>query len=520
MNNIDAYDVTLRDGTQGEGVSFSVEDKIRVALKIDELGIKYIEGGWPGSNDRDEAFFKKIKNERLINSKLTAFGSTRRANNNCDNDANVQSLLKAETNVITIVGKTWDFHVKKALKISNEENLELISDTIEYLKKRTDEVFFDAEHFFDGYKANEEYSISTIISAIDAGADGVILCDTNGGSTPWEIDKAVKVIKKISKNKILGIHSHNDSDLGVANALQAVLAGANQIQGTINGYGERCGNANLCSIIANLNLKMNIQCIKKENLKKLSEVSNFINELANLPINNKLPFVGKSAFAHKGGIHVSAVMRDTSTYEHIEPELVGNKRRVLVSDLSGRSNITYKLNELGITNVDDDNLSIILQELKKLENNGYEFENVDASFELFVKKFSGNYVPKIELIETEINTRQIIPSSDSFAKVKVRINNQVIENHSSGTGPVNALDNALRKTLINEYPSLKEVELKDYRVRVVSGSKGTESLVRVIIESSDKKTSWSTIGVSSDIVEASWKALIDSFEYKLMILTS
>tara|TARA_B100000131_G_scaffold118219_1_gene115245 strand:- start:36662 stop:38224 length:1563 start_codon:yes stop_codon:yes gene_type:complete len=520
MKNVDVYDVTLRDGTQGEGVSFSVEDKIRVAHKIDELGVKYIEGGWPGSNDRDEQFFKKIKKEKMVNSKIAAFGSTRRANIKCDDDSNIQSLLKAETKVITLVGKTWDFHVAKALKINNEENLELINDSISYLKERTEEVFFDAEHFFDGYKSNKEYSISCIESAIKAGVNGVILCDTNGGSTPWEIESAVKEINNMFSETTIGIHTHNDSDLGVANALQAVLAGATQIQGTINGYGERCGNANLCSIIANLNLKMNIKCIDDSNLEKLSDVSTFINELANLPSNNKLPFVGKSAFAHKGGIHVSAVMRDSSTYEHVEPNKVGNKRRVLVSDLSGRSNISYKLEELGIENIENESLSLILNELKTLENNGYEFENVDASFELLARKIVGNYNPKIKLIETEINSRQIVPSKDSLARIKVEINNKIFENESSGSGPVNALDNALRETLVKEYPSLKEVELKDYRVRVVSGSKGTESLVRVIIESTDKKTSWSTIGVSRDIVEASWKALIDSFEYKLMNLPS
>ena len=513
---VDAYDVTLRDGTQGEGISFSVEDKIRVAHEIDELGVKYIEGGWPGSNNRDEEFFEKIKKEKLINSQITSFGSTRRAGNTCDEDINLQSLLKSETPVITIVGKTWDFHVEKALKISNDENLKIISDSVEYLKRRTNEVFFDAEHFFDGYKSNSKYALSTLKAAYDSGIDGLILCDTNGGTTPWEISEIVTDVVKKFKKTIIGIHTHNDSDFGVANAIQAVLSGATQVQGTINGYGERCGNANLCSIIANLNLKMNINCIPEENLRKLSDVSNFINELANLPINNKLPFVGKSAFAHKGGIHVSAVMRDSATYEHIEPNTVGNKRRVLVSDLSGKSNIIYKLKELGIEDIADDKLSMILKQLKSLENEGYEFENVDASFELLVKKISGKYKSKIELLETEINTRQIIPSSESSARVKIKIKNDTIENSAKGSGPVNALDNALREILIEKYPNLKDLTLKDYRVRVVSGSKGTESLVRVIIETSDMKDSWSTIGVSADIVQASWKALIDSFEYKLM----
>tara|TARA_Y100001960_G_scaffold41140_1_gene40086 strand:- start:371 stop:1936 length:1566 start_codon:yes stop_codon:yes gene_type:complete len=511
-----AYDVTLRDGTQGEGVSFSIEDKIRVSHKLDELGVAYIEGGWPGSNDRDEGFFKEAQKQNYKVSRITAFGSTRRAGQDCDKDINIQSLLSANTSVVTIVGKTWDFHVTEALGITNEQNIELISDSIEYLSKRVDEVFFDAEHFFDGFKANQKYATECIKSAINSGAKGVVLCDTNGGSTPWDIGEIVQKIRKINKKSILGIHTHNDSDLGVANALQAVLSGANQVQGTINGYGERCGNGNLCSIIANLNLKMGIACISDTNLKKLYQVSNYINELANLPRNNKLPFVGKSAFAHKGGIHVSAVVKNNLTYEHIEPSSVGNSRRILISDLSGKSNVKYKLNELKINNISDEEIIKIVNELKRLENEGYEFEGVDASFELLAKKISGDYEAKIELIESEINTRQIIPSTKSSARVKIKINNETIENTAEGLGPVNALDIALRNALIKYYPHLKDIELTDYKVRVVTGSKGTESLVRVIMESTDGKSTWSTIGVSRDIVEASWKALIDSIEYKLI----
>ena len=515
-----AYDVTLRDGTQGEGVSFSIEDKIRVSHKIDELGVAYIEGGWPGSNDRDEGFFKAVQKETYNSSKIVAFGSTRRVNNSCDDDLNIQSLLSANTSVVTIVGKTWDFHVTEALGITNEENLELISDTIQYLSKRADEVFFDAEHFFDGFKANKKYATQCIESALNAGAKGVVLCDTNGGSTPWEISEIVSKIRKIDTKSILGIHTHNDSDLGVANALQAVLSGANQVQGTINGYGERCGNANLCSIIANLNLKMGINCIADANLKKLYEVSNYINDLANLPKNNKLPFVGKSAFAHKGGIHVSAVVKNNLTYEHIEPTVVGNSRRILISDLSGKSNVRYKLEELNIDGITDEDISKIVNELKTLENQGYEFEGVDASFELLAKRISGGYKPKIELIESEINTRQIVPSTKSMARVKIKINNETIENTATGLGPVNALDIALRGALMKYYPHLNDIELTDYKVRVVTGSKGTESLVRVIMESTDGENTWSTIGVSRDIVEASWKALIDSIEYKLISQSS
>jgi len=516
-----AYDVTLRDGTQGEGISFSVQDKIRISHKIDELGVKYIEGGWPGSNARDEGFFEQVKKEKYSNSNIVAFGSTRRAKTTCEKDSNIQALLKAETSAVTIVGKTWDFHVSEALKISNEENFELISDSINYLSKRVDEVFFDAEHFFDGYKSNSDFSQNCLTTALESGATGVVLCDTNGGTTPWEISEIVTNIKKTNKNIILGIHTHNDSGLGVANALAAVRAGANQVQGTINGYGERCGNANLCTIIANLNLKMGINCISDKNLTKLYEVSNFISDMANLSKDGKAPFIGKSAFAHKGGIHVSAIVKNNLTYEHVDPQKIGNQRRILISDLAGRSNILYKLNELKIADeVSDENISEILSELKKLENYGYEFEGVDASFELLVKKVSNQYKPKIELIETEINTRQIVPSNESSAKVVIKIDNEIIENTASGSGPVNALDLALRGALLDKFQFLNEVVLTDYRVRVVGGNKGTESLVRVIIESSDKDITWSTIGVSKDIVDASWKALIDSIEFKLMKASS
>ncbi|MFL2641880.1 MAG: citramalate synthase [Thermodesulfobacteriota bacterium] len=516
-----AYDVTLRDGTQGEGISFSVQDKIRISHKIDELGVKYIEGGWPGSNARDEGFFEQVKKEKYSNSNIVAFGSTRRAKTTCEKDSNIQALLKAETSAVTIVGKTWDFHVSEALKISNEENFELITDSINYLSKRVDEVFFDAEHFFDGYKSNSDFSQNCLTTALESGATGVVLCDTNGGTTPWEISEIVTNIKKTNKNIILGIHTHNDSGLGVANALAAVRAGANQVQGTINGYGERCGNANLCTIIANLNLKMGINCISDKNLTKLYEVSNFISDMANLSKDGKAPFIGKSAFAHKGGIHVSAIVKNNLTYEHVDPQKIGNQRRILISDLAGRSNILYKLNELKIADeVSDENISEILSELKKLENYGYEFEGVDASFELLVKKVSNQYKPKIELIETEINTRQIVPSNESSAKVVIKIDNEIIENTASGSGPVNALDLALRGALLDKFQFLNEVVLTDYRVRVVGGNKGTESLVRVIIESSDKDITWSTIGVSKDIVDASWKALIDSIEFKLMKASS
>ncbi len=508
------FDTTLRDGAQTEGVDFSVEDKNKIAKILSNIGVDYIEGGWPGANPIDNEFFDKSPN--LGSTKFTAFGMTKKNGVSADNDPNLSPLMNANCKTVCVVGKTWDFHVKTALGIKNEDNLKNIKETAKHFVKNKKEFLFDAEHFFDGFKNNKEYALKCLKAAVDAGSKGIVLCDTNGGSTPQEINKIVKLVKNNFKDSIIGIHTHNDSDFGVANAIEAVISGATQVQGTINGYGERCGNANLCSIIANLNLKLGYECIPNQKLKKLSIVSDFINDLANLPKNNKLPYVGRSAFAHKGGIHVSAVVKNSATYEHIEPDLVGNKRRVLISDLSGRSNIIYKLKELGIKNISDESIVKILEKLKILENEGYEFEGVDASFELLVKETIGAYTPTIELLETEINTRQIVPASTSSAKVKIKINDKSFENISDGSGPVNALDNALREILVKEYPEMKDIELVDYRVRVVSGNKGTESLVRVIIETSDKKNSWSTIGVSRDIVQASWKALIDSFEYKLM----
>jgi 2-isopropylmalate synthase len=513
------YDVTLRDGTQGENISFSIQDKLRITSKLDELGIHYIEGGWPGSNERDEGFFKEAKKLRLNKSRLAAFGSTRRAGKSCEEDTNIQSLLKAETPVVTIVGKSWDFHVKEALKISLEENLDLIYDSVFYLKQRVEEVFFDAEHFFDGYKRNPEYAVAAIKAALDAGADVVVLCDTNGGTLPWEIESIIREVNLKLKNPPLGIHTHNDGELGVANTLYAVRLGVIQVQGTMNGYGERCGNANLCSIIPNLKLKLGIDCITDEELRRLYDVSHFIHELTNLPPIKKLPFVGESAFAHKGGLHVSAVMRRAETYEHINPEVVGNKRRILVSDLSGKSNIVYKAKELGIElEPNDKRVQKILGELKKLENQGYEFEGADASFELLVRKILGEYKKHFELKGARIIVEKHRDDEEPLSEATVIVQVDGVMEHTAaiGNGPVNALDNALRKALEKFYPSLKEVKLKDYRVRVVSTGKGTDAVVRVLIESGDGESNWSTVGVSENIVEASWKALVDSIDYKLL----
>lgn len=513
------YDVTLRDGTQGEDISFSIHDKIRIAQKLDELGVHYIEGGWPGSNDRDEGFFEEAKRVKLRKAKFAAFGSTRRAKKTCEDDESIQALLKAETPAVTIVGKSWDFHVTEALRISLEENIEIIGDSVDYLKKHTDEVFFDAEHFFDGFKRNPEYTLKAITAAYEAGSDVLVLCDTNGGTMPWEIEEIVGKVRESLPEASLGIHTHNDGEMGVANSLYAVRQGARQIQGTINGYGERCGNANLCSIIPDLKLKLGMDCLEENELKKLYETSHFIHELTNLPPIKHRPFVGDSAFAHKGGLHVSAVMKDPDTYEHVNPEVVGNRRRVLVSDLSGRSNILYKAQELGLEiDAKDPRVIAILDDLKKLENEGYEFEGADASFELLVRKALGEYKKPFNVVSARTMTDKRTEDDDSMTEATLVVQVDGITEHTAaiGNGPVNAIDQALRKALVKFYPSLKEVKLKDYRVRVLNTRQGTDAVVRVLIESGDGESNWSTVGVSHNIVEASWKALVDSIDYKIL----
>lgn len=513
------YDVTLRDGTQGEDISFSIHDKIRIAQKLDELGVHYIEGGWPGSNDRDEGFFEEAKRVKLRKAKFAAFGSTRRAGKTCEEDGSIQALLKAETPAVTIVGKSWDFHVTEALRITLEENLEIINDSVEYLKKHVDEVFFDAEHFFDGFKHNPEYALNAIKAAHEAGSDVLVLCDTNGGTMPWEVEEIVKKVNETLPDAGLGIHTHNDGEMGVANTLYAVREGARQIQGTINGYGERCGNANLCSIIPDLKLKLGYDCLEEQELKKLYETSHFIHELTNLPPIKHRPFVGDSAFAHKGGLHVSAVMKNSETYEHISPEVVGNRRRVLVSDLSGRSNILYKAEELGLEiDPKDPRVIAILDELKKLENDGYEFEGADASFELLVRKALGEYRKPFNLEGARTMTDKRTEDDDPMTEATLVVQVDGVTEHTAaiGNGPVNAIDQALRKALVKFYPSLKDVKLKDYRVRVLNTKHGTDAVVRVLIESGDGESNWSTVGVSHNIVEASWQALVDSIEYKIL----
>lgn len=517
MNLVKLYDTTLRDGTQAEDISFLVEDKLRIAHRLDELGIQYIEGGWPGSNPKDVAFFKDIKREKLSQAKIAAFGSTRRAKITPDKDHNLKTLVQAEPDVITIFGKTWDFHVREALRISLEENLELIFDSLEYLKARAPEVFYDAEHFFDGYKANPDYAIKTLKAAEEARADCIVLCDTNGGTMPFEL---VEIIKEVRKQIAipLGIHTHNDSECAVANSLHAVDQGIVQVQGTINGFGERCGNANLCSIIPALKVKMGRECISNEQLKKLRALSRFVYELANLSPNKHQAYVGNSAFAHKGGVHVSAIQRHPETYEHMRPEVVGNTTRVLVSDLSGRSNILAKAEEFNINMDSKDPVTLeILDNIKEMENRGYQFEGAEASFELLMKRALGTHRKFFSVIGFRVIDEKRHEDQKPFseATIMIKVGGKVEHTAAEGNGPVNALDNALRKALEKFYPKLKEVKLMDYKVRVLPAGQGTASSIRVLIESGDKESRWGTVGVSENIIDASYQALIDSVEYKL-----
>lgn len=515
--HIQIFDTTLRDGTQGEKVSFSAEDKFRIAKRLDEFGIDYIEGGWPGSNPKDMAFFDKAKTHKFSHSKIVAFGSTCRYGNRPENDPNLQALIEAETPAVAIFGKSWLLHVTEALKIRPEENLELIAGSIRYLKSHNKEVIYDAEHFFDGYKDNPEYAIKALQTAEKAGADVLVLCDTNGGTLTHEISEIISEVRK-KTSAPLGIHAHNDSELAVANALAAVRGGAVHIQGTINGYGERCGNTNLCSVIPNLQLKMNYYCVPDENLSQLTTLSKFVSELGNLIPDNKQPYVGKSAFAHKGGIHVSAVMKNEQTYEHIRPEVVGNTRRVLVSDLSGKSNVSYKSEELGF-NFDkySDKSSEIVQELKKLESEGYQFEAAEASFELLVKQMTDS-APEFFKLEgfRVIIERNANGESRSEATIRVRVNDQIELSAAEGMGPVHALDAALRRAICEFYPEVSSIQLQDYKVRVLNEKDGTGAKVRVLIDSAKEGTSWGTVGVSENIIDASFQALSEGIIYFLM----
>ena len=517
MGRIFLYDTTLRDGTQAEDISFQVQDKVRIAKRLDELGIDYIEGGWPGSNPKDITFFQAIQNETLAHSKIAAFGSTRRAKVTPAEDNNIKMLIDAKPDTVTIFGKSWDFHVREALRISLEENLDLINDSLVYLKERIGEVVYDAEHFFDGYKANPEYALQTLKAAAAAEVDCIVLCDTNGGTLPHEMPAIMAEVRKVVSTP-LGIHAHNDSECAVANSLMAVSCGVVHVQGTINGFGERCGNADLCSIIPSLILKMGKECLDEGKLKTLRSASRYIYELANLTPNKHQAYVGNSAFAHKGGVHVSAIQRHPETYEHIRPELVGNRTRVLVSDLSGRSNILAKAEECGIELDSKDPVTLeILEDIKELENQGFQFEGAEASFELLMLKAMGKLkhyftVTAYRVIDT-LRESDKSPVSEATIRVKVGGNDEHMA--ADGNGPVNALDIAMRKALISFYPQVGDVKLLDYKVRVLPTSQGTDSVIRVLVESGDHNSRWSTVGVSSNVIDASYQALADALIYKL-----
>ncbi len=521
--SVKLYDTTLRDGAQAEDVNFSVEDKIRIARKLDQFGVHYIEGGWPGSNPRDVEFFKEMRRVKLKKAKLTAFGATRRAKLKVSADPSMQALVSSGAPVATIFGKTWDLHVLKALKTTLDENLNMIEDSVLFLKEHLDEVVYDAEHFFDGYKANPDYALQTLLAAEGAGADCLVLCDTNGGTLPHEVEAIIAHVKKTIATPF-GIHAHNDADVAVANSMTAIRMGAVQVHGTINGYGERCGNANLCSIIPTLKLKLGIDCVSDASLAKLRDLSRYVDELANLPHRKRQPYIGDSAFAHKGGVHVDAVGKSALTYEHIAPELVGNRRRILVSDMAGKSNILQKAAELGIRlKKDSPELAVILKKVKELENEGYEFEGAEGSLELLMLRAGHNYesvFTMFDRIDYRILTekRKVDPHPVSEATVTVEVGGNVEHTAAWGNGPVNALDKALRAVLPKYFPGkgLENVRLLDYKVRVLTAAEGTASQVRVLIESGDGKNKWGTVGVSENVIEASWQALVDSIEYKLL----
>ncbi len=511
------YDTTLRDGAQGEEISFSSADKIRIAERLDAFGVHYIEGGWPGSNPKDMEFFADAGQRKFKNAKVAAFGSTRRADTKCKDDPQIDMLVKANTPVVTLVGKTWSLHVREVIRTTAEENLAMIADSVRYFKQLGKEVIYDAEHFFDGYKDDAKYALATLRAAQDAGADYVVLCDTNGGSMPGEVGRITAEVVKIVRCAV-GIHTHNDCGVGVANALAAIEQGATQVQGTINGYGERTGNCNMTSVIPCLVLKMGIDCVPRENVRHLRELSMFVDDLANVRHDIRQPFVGATAFAHKGGIHVNAVEKVARSYEHIEPEVVGNRRRVLVSELSGRSNILMKSHELGMDlSKDTPEVREILQQLKQLEHAGYEYEAADASFHILVQKLLKRHKPFFKLLAYRVimdkhgtNGHHIVEAS-----VKLEVNGEEVHTVSEGDGPINALDNALRAALTKFYPVIAEVRLVDYKVRILDSKSGTAAKTRVIIESTDGKDTWGTVGVHDNIIEASWEALVDSVEYKL-----
>lgn len=513
-----AYDSTLRDGAQAQGVSFTVEDKLKIVQKLDDLGIGYIEAGNPGSNPKDLEFFDRVASLQLKHTKIIAFGSTRKPNISAAADSNLQSLLLANTPAVAIFGKSWDYQVTDILRTSLDENLKMIADSIAFLKAQAKEVVFDAEHFFDGYKANADYAFASLEAAADAGADVLCLCDTNGGTFPNEIFEITQqTVARFPKVQI-GIHCHNDCDMAVANSVAAVQAGATQVQGTINGIGERCGNANLVSIIPNVQLKLGLACIPEQNMQTLAETARYVNEVANMPFNEKAPYVGNDAFAHKGGMHIDAVNKNPISYEHISPNQVGNERHILVSEVAGRGALLKRLQQIepSLTKDSPDTIRV-LEQLKSLEHEGYQFEGAESSFDLLMHKLLGKFEPFFSLKQYNVSIFE--PSADGFnssASIHINVSGKDANATAQGDGPVNALDKAMRKALEQFYPAINEIKLVDYKVRVLDSSQATAAKVRVIIESTDQQQSWTTIGVSTDIIEASWLALKDALEYKLL----
>lgn len=521
MKQILLYDTTLRDGMQGETIFFSLQDKLQIARKLDDTGIHYIEGGWPGSNPATDYFFQMLKKETFSQAQIVAFGSTRRQNQLCEDDTNLRALINSGAAIVAIFGKSWDFHVCEIMSNTREENLAMIQESVNYLVGHGRQVFYDAEHFFDGYKANPDFAIETLEAAVAGEAKILVLCDTNGGSMPFEIEYITKKVVVHFKNRPeihIGIHTHNDCAMAVANTVTAVKAGATIVQGTINGYGERCGNADLTAIIPILSLKMKRKCISKNNLCKMLKLSRFVSETANMPPVSSRPFVGKSAFAHKGGVHVSAIIRNPIGYEHIDPKEVGNERRILVSEQSGKSNIRLKAREFGVSFDDDLKQQQVVSTIKDLEEYGYAFDVAEASLKLIMEKIGEQFKSYFELesfrVVVEKNKEK---PCYSYAMIKIRVGNKTKITSAEGDGPVSALDNAIRKVLAAIYPQLEEFRLVDFKIRVIEGSNGTGSKVRVLIESRDSRNIFSTIGVSHNIIEASWQALADSFQYKLSI---
>jgi 2-isopropylmalate synthase len=512
------YDTTLRDGAQREGISLSVDDKLKITRLLDELGVHYVEGGWPGSNEKDHDYFEHVRELDLAHVRVAAFGMTCRVGTDAEDDANVQALLATGTPVVTVVGKSWTLHVRDVIRATPEENLRMIRESVGYLASQGREVIFDAEHFFDGYKDDPDYAGATLRAAVEGGADTLVLCDTNGGSMPWEIETIVREVQDAFPDTSLGIHAHNDTEMAVANSLAAVRAGAAHVQGTINGYGERCGNANLCTLIPNLELKLGLSALPEGRLAGLTRTARAVASVANLSLFRQAPYVGQSAFAHKGGLHVHAMRRNPQSYQHVDPALVGNEARFLVSELSGKASLLSKADEAGIAHEELEDLPAVLEEVKRLEHRGFTFEGADASVELMLQRARPGYAPPFEMLDFMVVVEHR-EGRGIFAEatIKVRVDGEVYHTAAEGNGPVNALDAALRKALLSVYPSLARLDLVDYKVHILDGVEGTAATTRVLLDMENGTTGWTTVGASANIIEASWRALADGIEYGLTL---